>query len=386
MPKPAMEFPHNDDYGPSEVIPHGKFKSLYPDQIELDAVCAVRRYQGPGADNKEIERIGLLADSFWEHGQAQPILVRPPAASTTKYRLIAGERRWRAAQRDGLELACYVRDVDDTQARALAFEENYRRKNFSPVDMALLFIEARKALGDPCPPDWSEKVAAQFGVSRATVTQHIKVYKHFAGDPEMLGKIHIAQVRMNAALAMLPQPKPNGNGNGASAVATRLPDSAKPEDISSWIWYDRQTHADLKLWQECLLAVYNAGAKDVVGVAEKKYDALGGIRLDGLTRGQKARIRKMTEEVPSETRTTMPRAEARKPKEPPADRGVPLTTGMTHEPHGVRFMCACGFQTNWHSNAAKAQEELHEHFGKSVPTDVAPVRSPASKSPKSKNR
>lgn len=47
-------------------------------------------------------------------------------------------------------------------------------------------------------------------------------------------------------------------------------------DISCWIWYDKQNHADLELWQNSLLAAYNAEAKDLHDAATKIYLRLGG--------------------------------------------------------------------------------------------------------------
>jgi ParB family chromosome partitioning protein len=78
-----------------------------------------------------------LAQSIREHGIVQPVVVRP-AGKTGHYEIIAGERRWRAAQRAGLtELPVIIRDVDDRVALELAIIENVQRADLNPVEEAL---------------------------------------------------------------------------------------------------------------------------------------------------------------------------------------------------------------------------------------------------------
>jgi ParB family chromosome partitioning protein len=87
------------------------------------------------------ESLQELADSIKSQGIVQPILVRPLARSvpgeSQRYEIIAGERRWRAAQLAGLtEIPAVVRDVPDEAAVAMALIENIQREDLNPLEEA----------------------------------------------------------------------------------------------------------------------------------------------------------------------------------------------------------------------------------------------------------
>lgn len=77
-----------------------------------------------------------LASSIRQHGIVQPVVVRP--VDGDKFEIIAGERRWRAAQLAGLvDIPVIIRDVDDRTALELAIVENVQRADLNPVEEAL---------------------------------------------------------------------------------------------------------------------------------------------------------------------------------------------------------------------------------------------------------
>ena len=79
-----------------------------------------------------------LAQSIREHGVVQPVVARPSPSRAGHYEIIAGERRWRAAQRAGLtEIPVIVRDVSDRTALELAIIENVQRTDLNAVEEAL---------------------------------------------------------------------------------------------------------------------------------------------------------------------------------------------------------------------------------------------------------
>ncbi len=78
-----------------------------------------------------------LTNSVREKGIVQPILVRPVAGATDSFEIIAGERRWRAAQKAGLhEVPVVVHDVSDKEALELAIIENVQRSDLNPIEEA----------------------------------------------------------------------------------------------------------------------------------------------------------------------------------------------------------------------------------------------------------
>jgi ParB family chromosome partitioning protein len=82
------------------------------------------------------EELHDLAQSIREHGLVQPVVVRPTTAPE-RYEIVAGERRWRAAQIAGLaEIPVIIRDVDDRVALEIAIVENVQRSDLNPIEEA----------------------------------------------------------------------------------------------------------------------------------------------------------------------------------------------------------------------------------------------------------
>jgi ParB family chromosome partitioning protein len=117
------------------------------------------RYQ-PRVDMRQ-DTLENLADSIRAQGVVQPIVVRPIAGKgdAQRYEIVAGERRWRAAQLAGLaEIPSVVRDIPDEAAIAMALIENIQRENLNPLEEAraldrlirefdLTHADAAKAVG-----------------------------------------------------------------------------------------------------------------------------------------------------------------------------------------------------------------------------------------------
>jgi ParB family chromosome partitioning protein len=83
------------------------------------------------------EALAELVESIRQRGVLQPILVRPDPAGGGRFQIIAGERRWRAAQQAGLhEVPVFVRELSDTDAMAAALVENLQRQDLNALEEA----------------------------------------------------------------------------------------------------------------------------------------------------------------------------------------------------------------------------------------------------------
>lgn len=115
------------------------------------------------------EALQTLADSIRAQGIMQPILVRE--ISTDQFEIIAGERRWRAAQKAGLsEVPVLVRDIADEAALAMALIENIQRENLNPLEEAM----GIKRLIDEFSMT-HEKAAEAVGRSRVAVSNLLRL-------------------------------------------------------------------------------------------------------------------------------------------------------------------------------------------------------------------
>jgi len=113
-----------------QALDHGQLKQMDVTQLKRGAYQP-RRFIGE-------QDLQELAASIKKHGVMQPIVIRPIENDETPYEIIAGERRWRAAQLAGLtEIPAIVRDLTDQVAIALALIENIQRQDLNPVDQAL---------------------------------------------------------------------------------------------------------------------------------------------------------------------------------------------------------------------------------------------------------
>lgn len=129
----------------------------------------------------DAQELSNLAASIKEHGILQPIIVRPmpdiddntdtEGKGKHRFQLVAGERRWRAAQEAGLQvIPAIVREVNDQQALELAVIENVQRHDISPLDAALAYrrLSTEFQLSQ-------ERIAVRVGKSRSAVANTLRL-------------------------------------------------------------------------------------------------------------------------------------------------------------------------------------------------------------------
>ena len=121
--------------------------------------------------NFDKENLEELSNSIRERGIIQPIVVRKSENQKNKYEIIAGERRWLAAQNAGLhEVPIVITEADDLKSLEFAIVENVQRKDLNPIEEA----EGYKRLIDEFKYD-QEKVAKFIGKSRSHITNYLRL-------------------------------------------------------------------------------------------------------------------------------------------------------------------------------------------------------------------
>ncbi len=118
-------------------------------------------------EDKNLEELTLSIET---HGIVQPIVVRR-TDSEDVYQIIAGERRWRAARRAGLQtVPCIVHDADDRKSLEIALVENLQRSDLSPVEAAEAMVQLINEFGLT-----QDQLAEQLGRSRSTVSNSLRL-------------------------------------------------------------------------------------------------------------------------------------------------------------------------------------------------------------------
>jgi ParB family transcriptional regulator, chromosome partitioning protein len=117
------------------------------------------------------ERLEELAQSIRSNGIIQPLLVR--SIGNEKYQLIAGERRWRAAQRAGLlKVPCLLKDISDDKMLELALIENIQRQELNVIEEAHAYKRLIDTLGLT-----QEMVAQRVGRDRTFITNYLRLLR-----------------------------------------------------------------------------------------------------------------------------------------------------------------------------------------------------------------
>jgi ParB family transcriptional regulator, chromosome partitioning protein len=142
------------------------------------------------------ESMGALAASIREVGLLQPVLVRQLEDEVDSYELIAGERRWRAARRAGLQtIPVLVQVADDAASLEQALVENLHRVDLNALEEAAAYQQLIDEFGLT-----HEQVAARMGKGRATVTNTLRLLQLPAGAQRALAERTISAGHARALL------------------------------------------------------------------------------------------------------------------------------------------------------------------------------------------
>jgi ParB family transcriptional regulator, chromosome partitioning protein len=214
----------------------------------------------PNQPRLAMDKAGLddLTASVKEHGVLQPILVRPLAAS--RYQLVAGERRWRAATAAGLAvIPALIEDIDDETALEIAVIENLQREDLSPLDEALIYDKMIHQYGYSI-----RKLAQKLGKDKgylenrlrladapAEIRQLVSVRKDTLShayellkvtDPkkrkklaDMVASGELSLVKLRERIADVPRVKKAAATTSAAPGGTTLEDAIEAEAEANWM-------------------------------------------------------------------------------------------------------------------------------------------------------
>jgi len=186
--------------------------------------CPIDRIDAPDSQPRrrfDADAIEGLAASIRESGVLQPLLV---AREGTRYRLIAGERRLRAARLAGLaSVPVLVRQATEEGAFLLALVENVQREDLNPVEQAHAFRRLVEDFGLT-----QEEVARRVGKQRSTVANSLRLLKL---APPVLAAVEDGRVAEGSARALLPlQP-----GEQVEALARVVGDSMNTRQVEALV-------------------------------------------------------------------------------------------------------------------------------------------------------
>lgn len=196
---------------PKEAVP-AKVESKPSTGLDYIAIDLVDRSPYQPRQTMTEEGLSELADSIRSQGLIQPIVVRKTA---NRFELIAGERRWRAAQIVGLDkIPAVIKEVNNESAAAMALIENLQRENLNPIEESFAISNLTKEF------DWThQQVADVLGKARATVSNMLRLLE-LPNDVREL--IKQEKLSMGHARALLSLPEQQQSQVALTIVAKNL--------------------------------------------------------------------------------------------------------------------------------------------------------------------
>ena len=239
-----------------------------PTELDLDRLTPNRFQPRTLIDEAKLEE---LTRSIQRSGVIQPIVVRRLDGDT--FEIVAGERRWRAAQQAGmLRVPVVVRDVPDDKLLEIALIENLQRENLNPLEEA----EAYRRLIDEYQLT-QEEVAAIVGKDRATVANYVRL---LALPSEVQAEVATGALAMGHARALLGLTEPAAQRRAAREVVVR---GLSVRDTEGLVKQLGRSTPPLPAGSSSQLDVHTQAAQDRLRVAL-------GTRVRIVRRGRKGRI------------------------------------------------------------------------------------------------
>jgi ParB family chromosome partitioning protein len=209
-----------EDTGSADQPARGPIRSLAVEKLE----------PGPFQPRTSFppEALAELVESIRSRGILQPLLARPHPKHAEKFQIIAGERRWRAAQQAGLhELPVLVRDLSDQDALAAALVENLQRQDLNPIEEGEGFRRLIEEFGLT-----QEQLGVAVGKSRSHIANSIRLLQL---PPAIRRDVQEGKLSAGHARALLAHPNPEEAARlviarGLNVRQTEALASAKPAE------------------------------------------------------------------------------------------------------------------------------------------------------------
>lgn len=176
-----------DDLPPATTTAPETKVSASSDEFQHLAIDMIQRGRYQPRTNFNVDALQELADSIKAQGVVQPIVVRPLSSTPGQYEIVAGERRWRAAQLAELhEIPAVIREITDQEAMAVALIENIQRQELNPIEEAKALVRLVEEFGLT-----HQEAADAVGRSRVSVSNLLRLLtlnndvKHLLEDGQL---------------------------------------------------------------------------------------------------------------------------------------------------------------------------------------------------------
>jgi ParB family chromosome partitioning protein len=180
--------------GENETASDSESKETKRDNLSRLPVDLIQRGRYQPRREFDADSLRELADSIAAQGVIQPIVVRP--VENDRYELIAGERRWRAAQQAGLdEIPVVIKEVTEEAAMAMGLIENIQREDLNPLEEANALSRLLHEFGLT-----HQEVAKAVGKSRTTVTNLLRLLEL---NEEVKSLVESGRIEMGHARTLL---------------------------------------------------------------------------------------------------------------------------------------------------------------------------------------
>jgi ParB family chromosome partitioning protein len=181
----------------ADLAPLPSPTNLNPEMFHVE-LSKIQRNVGQPRKQFDEASLARLADSIKLAGIIQPIVVRQVSDEPATYEVIAGERRFRAAQLAGLEkIPVILRKVDPLEQSQLALIENIHREDLNPIDRAMAYREMARQTGGT-----HADIAARLGEERSSIANFIRLLELPEGCRELVrqGSVSVGHAKLLCGL------------------------------------------------------------------------------------------------------------------------------------------------------------------------------------------